>query len=837
MTTRHPIHTIFDNLVFGRDGSVWAVWRVDGVPYLHARFAEKKMFRALIRRLFPVAPEEILLAGLVSPITPHEIVSAETTGVDLDAHSGALDVASARLSHHEELEAEFGPALRRSHWLAARLPEQTGWGMLGAAGRAAVASVGEMFGFPPRPVTDEAAAHYTAAARKLTDAWPKGLGIREASSDEVLWWLAHQQYRGTPAAPALPDPDQSGQLAAQGIALAGLSQAKVREGGARDDELGDLSRRPMTRRYLRVDTEMTSSYQSLLVIGDLPRQWLFPGTEWLIWVDEFAFAVDYAVRIQLTANAKARAKARRQARNIADQAGEFDDDTAGVPPEVAEAAAAVSEEEAQLAATKTDPELVATVVLTVAGQSVSDVLDRGNEVAAIYTPEQFPTFRPLGDQVPLWTSTIPGVPPVPVLADYRQYLLPAAFSSAIPFCDTTFGDPAGPIHGVNLDGPGHNRAPVRIDLAAGPPARSSSIMVVGELGSGKSATLMSLAGPIAARGGQVAVIDHTEAAEWVRYADALPHLSSSVVALTQDAAFSFDPLRVFTGSEAELRAEGFLSSLLGISSQDEEGLLLSEAIQAQRSGSRGLTVLIDDLVDRGRHDPVAALLARKLTACAHREICRPFFDPGLPPLRLTDADVVVVHTPNLPLPDKSALASPDQRRQLRFEEIYAPSALYVASAVCRGVAFARLDRFSLIVLDECWWLKASQAGQQLQEETTRECRRHNAAVLYGGHNARDLANETVLGLVPLRIVLRTTDPHLAELNMRVLGRDPDTDTGLLDLISTPALPAGQGLFRDRHGRVGHVQITLPIDAGTHHALMTALPATLPTSNSGGEENR
>lgn len=55
---------------------------------------------------------------------------------------------------------------------------------------------------------------------------------------------------------------------------------------------------------------------------------------------------------------------------------------------------------------------------------------------------------------------------------------------------------------------------------------SGSAAVAGELGSGKTATLMKLAGDVVDRGGQLVIADRTDKGEWASWASNSPRPSS-----------------------------------------------------------------------------------------------------------------------------------------------------------------------------------------------------------------------------------------------------------------------------------------------------------------------
>src|SRR5690606_28607205 len=96
-----------------------------------------------------------------------------------------------------------------------------------------------------------------------------------------------------PEAPAGTGP---GRDRPQGV-LAHLTDAVVKEGGYPDDP-----GRPHHRRYVRIDGNGQTTYQTVLAMADMPHHFVYPGGagEWLFHADQVGFPVDWAVRVRAT---------------------------------------------------------------------------------------------------------------------------------------------------------------------------------------------------------------------------------------------------------------------------------------------------------------------------------------------------------------------------------------------------------------------------------------------------------------------------------------------------------------------------------------------------------
>jgi len=211
----------------------------------------------------------------------------------------------------------------------------------------------------------------------------------------------------------------------------------------------------------------------------------------------------------------------------------------------------------------------------------------------------------------------------------------------------------------------------------------------------------------------------------------------------------------------------------------------------------------------------AAALADMLRIVAEDRLGAMVFDPALPPLRWRelDGDMVVFTTAGLTLPTPEAPAKPELLRQQPLEALIGRAVLYLVAAVARQIAFTDASRFTLIALDECYWLTASTEGAHLVHEIVHDGRKHAAGVLLGSHDPEELGTETTRGLLGYKAVMRHSDPVLARRALAFLGLDA-TDPTLQDEVTrlSPADEAdrkGECLLRDPQGRIGRMRVLIP----------------------------
>jgi AAA domain-containing protein len=826
-----PARAIVGNLVWSADGGVWALWGVAPFPHAHTAEGDKLAVHSRLRSLLVSLPPQSMLLSVCERLDPLAVVDRMHEGLDLDRLQAWQVVCEATAAWLGQV-----PSYRRRYYVATELPEAGGWreglrhGLAGFTGA---------FGLPHRPVPPAEVEARRRQADGLERSLLQHVPVRRLTAGEVCWLYARSVRRGAdePSYDQDWEPvlDDGGEYGGDGVVagagrraqlrerrlrgvLAHLTDVVVQEGGDPDDE-----DRPRHRRYVRIDAGERTAYQTVLAMADMPHYFEFPGGggEWLYYADHAGFPVDWCVRIRSLPNAAAQAKVRRKHRDLVGQVGEYDGDTTGAPPQLAEAIRAIDAERSELGANPAEAELQTTILLSLAAPTLRELEDQATVLTDLFRPQEYGLARPTGGQAALLRSMLPGTAAAPVCRDYTQFMLARDLAAGSPFCGADVGDPTGLLLGASLDG--GTGTPVLFDPAYGPRANASpSLAAVGRLGSGKSYFLKRLCWDTVARGGQVVTIDRTPAGEYVRFAESVPS-DVQVVRLESGADISLDPVRTFAGDDREVVTLGFLSLLAGCSAQSEEGAALAEAVHAvlDRPGSR-LVDVVEELERMGdrveRPDAAARLVARRLANHRRSATGQLAFGTGRP-LAL-DADLIVFWVPNLALPDRETLESEHRSRMMLPEQILGQALLYLVAAVGRQVVFRDPSRFAAALYDEAWALLASPHGQNLLIEGVRDGRKHNGAIWLASQHPNDFAVSELHDLLGARFVFRQARTAIPAA-LRLLGIADSAD-GRAALEQ--GLDNGQCLFRDVRERVGLVQVLPPALPQIEPAFDTVPPA-------------
>lgn len=843
-----PFRAIVGNLAWTHDGTVWAVWRIDPLPYRYASDNDKRSYGRVIGNLLRSLRGEPLLLSLCGRIDPGDTTPSDTTPSDtIPGGTAAPAGAPAARRHpiHREITEGYLRLLGdyelrdRTYWLALPLPHTSGWTAAGSLATAASSLVARAFGLtPPMPSVEEVRRRAEQATRVARAA----AGLVPATPDEILWIHRRAPRRGSPVEPTLARARRTRYAEAtvrgnrlRSPSFAFLGQVHLDEGG-RTDPGQPRVRNPFQHRYLKVTTaDGGSCYQAFLALSDLPESWPFPGGEWLAAMHEdTAFPVDWAVRATVNPGSEAKRKVTRKRRQLADQIGEFSaaenedpQEVDALPPWVTVGQRQLAEEQAALDAHSSEVEYEATVLLGVWGSTPDECEEYAEALRTSYSDE-LTAVRPTGDQLACYAAMLPGVTTPRVVGDYTQYLLADDLAKAMPFVGSRLGDQSGQVLGLGIDA--GTQAPVRLNLTDWTTRDiSASIGLFAELGAGKSVTLKKVLADVAADGGRTIGWDRTRTREQVTFLSATFGEADQlqVADLANPTSFSLDPLRVLSGPAAAQAAETFLAQLLGVEATSEHGTVLAECIDKVLAGDRPSMAALMAALQAMPDPPAAGELGRQLRAAARRPGTGVVFDPALPPLD-TSADHIVFATHGMTMPKRHELRSARQLAQLPFAALFGRAVLTLTAVLAKAIAFGD-SRFVLVHADECYWLTREGEGSPGYDTTLeliRDGRKNNAGLLLAAHDPEDTGNETLLGLLSAVFLGRqrnhqlatryvaaigVTDPQLAEQLTATItgGLSPltHTDPATGDMVVEPGR---EGEFIARiHNRIGMVKVLEP----------------------------
>ena len=839
---RTPTRAMAANLRWTRSGAVWADWILTGLPYGLRPVKDKHAARALHAALLRALPGEALLLGVRSGLDPAAIVTRMLDGVDLPACPDWIAECEATL---DSLDA-LGPG-QRIFWLSVPLaPDKPSDRALEPL-RAATSDLRDRLGLPRAGIPQDKVQRRLAQAARIAESIPSAFNPLPATPAQMVWLHNHATYRGLFADFDLPDSDETPPTAVLSIKTgASLAEPVLDEGGQTDLDRKTAARfNPLTRRYLKVadaalPDDTTASYQCLLALADVPDGGMvFPGSEIIGRIDESGIEVDWALRLSVRSSASVASQNRRALRNLNEQYGQREGELSHGLNMLDRAAEDLAEYVATLESDKLEVEVQATAIFAVAGPTPDIARQQARGLGDFLAETGYKLSAPLGYQEELWWAMTPGVPSSRAVREFCQITTSRALAATVPLASARLGDAKGCVLGLNIA-----HGPLLADnMPCGPTSVvlhdlegasdrhvSGSAAVAGELGAGKTATLMVLAGAVIDRGGQLVIADRTAKGEWASWADAV---SSAVVVNTADPQLSLDPLRVFgprTGSRA---LQNFLTPLLNVAPTSERGVLLADVLdptyleQHQLGSAQALLAHLSD----GCPLPGAADLARLINVFARQHFGRVIFDDTVTALPLSAA-AVVIRTHTLQLPSREELEHEHLFKQLPLEKFFGRALNALIASLARTVCFADTSQLAGFVVSEAHAMTISFEGEREIVDFVRDGRKHRAVVLLDSHDPEaDFGSPTLRGLIPTRILMRHRDKTMARRGLQWLDLDPD-DEALVERVRHNTSPLGsaagsvaphrrgEATMRDMSGNVGRIKVLLPARPQRAAAIIT-----------------
>ncbi|MFB7512852.1 ATP-binding protein [Streptomyces sp. NPDC056144] len=865
-----PLRHIVDHLIWSTSGTVWAVWSLTPAGSRYMPDRDREQITAQVTALVRSLPGRARLFGLCARTDAGEVVARTLDGVDYRRHEAWAQVAEAqlRLLAGDHLDDPVD-MYRRTLWLAVPLPASGARGQRQALTGAAWAELGGLLGLPPAPVGAREVAEYQEQAAKVEAELTGGITLRRATPAEIVWMHQHAVSRGLGDAELLGEAEESplrGSLLTGGVLRSpshvDLGHVRLLEGGLPDDQepgrgsarqrqrrgSGGTTRRSVAgRRWLQVDSEVGISYQAHLALAEIPRRFTAAGAEFLGELERMPFSVDWVIDLTVVSSEKVVAAVTKKKRELADQADQYAARRAtGLPDALHDAADDLGDLGARASRSGVEVEVQSVTVLTVAGPTPAECDQRAATVQARLKGAHYRLVRPVGGQEELFTLGLPGAPTPAPVRQYVQHELGEDWAMHGALYGQSFGDPTGAMVGYSQDL--GTISPVLLNIADAPVRNASaSFALAGDLGGGKSTLLKLITSSVVDRGGRAIAIDRTKSREWARFARAAaPGRCQIVDAATAD--MSIDPLRVFTDPAVGARyALSYLTVQLGVGAMTEHGALLKTAVkQAAAAPDPSMARVLDALEETATEDSArglrAASLVEWLRVAADEPLAAAVFDPDLPPLDLSGdltSDFVVITTTGLTLPPREAATNPELLRSQPLEALIGRAVLYLITAIARETAFTD-PRFTLLPLDETYWLTSSAEGQALIDEIVKDGRKHGAGVGLGCHDVLELGTSTTQGLLAYRFLGRTADPVLAARGLTWLGL-PATDEDLLRMVTTDLSPygkpdrAGEFLARDPRMKIGRFKVLIPVLPRITDGIYTT-PAS-PTAHSAPDISR
>ncbi|PPG77484.1 type IV secretion system protein VirB4 [Rathayibacter rathayi] len=829
---RIPATAMTQNLMFTRSGTWWATWRLSPLPYGYSPVKEKQRVKAHHQALFQALRGEAVLLGLTADLDPASVVEQMISGVELDSAPAWVEEVGATLDLLESI-----PLGMRAFWLSVPLTSSSPMGFAKDSIAAATTDLRDRLTLPRLLPSARTIGAVAARAAEVERAIPTVFQPVPASAAEQVWIMLHSQQRGLGADRTVPSSTANGDLTEEIIHTGSALPAPwLDEGGTSDHKRTSTEGlNPFKRRYLKVGSATESeSYQVVQAITGVPHGGVvFPGVEWLSFLDRLPLDADWGLRLTIVSAEQAKNRNRKAETSLKEQykQREGDDDITGSSAELDPIAANLQAYQQALNSSDREVEVQATTIIAVGGETAGDARAKGKMVAAAYKDLDFILEPPLGGQEDLWWQMLPGVPTSRLSRELAQVTTGREFAASVPMISTMLGASKGSLLALNISSA--RLTPVLLDPEGSMVGNvSGSLGASGELGSGKSFLLEKAIGDSVDRGGRFVGIDRSDNMEWGVFAATI---TDSTVVEIVNPEYSLDPLRVFGVDAGAEIAQSLFATLLNIAPTSEQGVVISEVLDHDYLRRNELHSLSDVRKHLESNTGLvgAPAIAKIMNVFARKKIGRVIFDDSLPALPL-DSRAIVFCTRGLELPSRDELMTEHLFRQMGLEKVFGRSIYALLAGVAYRICFSEDSELAIFGVDEAHHVTGSPEGESYVFQFIRYGRKHKAAVYLGSHDAEsDFGSEVLRNLIPIRILLRHTSESLAKRGLRWLGLDED-DASLVEEVTKDLSPLGdndkvipgregEALMRDARGRFGKIKVLPPANPARDEAVRSTPP--------------
>lgn len=558
---------------------------------------------------------------------------------------------------------------------------------------------------------------------------------------------------------------------------------------------------------LLIESERGCSHQAMLCLGALADAPEFPGpmAELLFApLESVPFAVDAVGHFRWVGNRQALAQVRKRITDVEHVYREQSEGDVRGPGLLAEEDRILAREyEATLQGSGHPPMLYGSIALAVGAASDEELEQRVLVLRDQYG--ELTLYRPRGLQEALYLDHLPR-PDGGTVRDYVQQLTVEQFGALMVLGTQQLGPERGIYLGVSGGAGGR---PVKFDpTQPNREDRSSTVLLCGSLGSGKSVGAQTIAFAAERRGS--AIIDFDPKPD--HGLDRVPQLAGRVDLLELSGApehrGKLDPLAIGLPDLREELASSYFIELLRDPPAAWEVAIQRAVRDAVRAGERSSLAVVERL--RQARDSAAREAGDALEVLADFGLARLGFGNGSSDAASgTSAPVTTIRTPGLTLPDPRA----SRETYTRAERISVATLSLVTAYVMRLIASDR-SRHKVVLLDEVSFLLASAQGRALINRLVLMARALNTLVLLAAQLIARL--DDLAELIGTYFVFGQDSDSAAEAALAQIALDCD-DGALVSRVR--GYRAGRCLMRDLDGRVGEMQID-PVFADLLGALNT-----------------
>lgn len=810
-----PVQEAQGNLIYTDSGRIWANYQLDGInvsPYLASSIANgQARNKALFKNLSMAASGDMLLLGIKAKTAPEQMIERVLKGIPNLDEGRHPDLLAEIDTFYEKMCRGEIEEFQRLYVLSVEIPTS-------ASGTAS--TVAKISGSDPFATVDR---NWVAEREKeIFNLLPESFEPKRTTPDMLRWVHERMRLRGIDV-PSSPSKDDGRAFSSKGFSnviidkvadtrpvldefLEGVKSGAVK--GSKKRRLPRFSENFSSIRYgqqiaVYSPEERTeslpdgpASFQTLMAIGSWPTTPKKMLNTFTYLVDQnVGVDADFALRFSFSQEAISVDETRRflktlESEHRANSVDEFDARAYGdrgrerrlLQQQVSQETGARGMEVA--------------AIFAFAHPHRTTLVKQVRSLRQLFEDNGFEPTIPVGGQFELLKMMMPGSSCTTMGQELKGTTTVHAFSACLPVRKTHAGDEYGMPIAVNME----NALGQLIlhDYFGATEGGSGSIAMTGDQGSGKSYLQKKLVGQMSDLHLPAWIIDQSEHAEWVVYAQQLGEFD---VIDVMNPEHSLDPLKVLPPEKAGKLFVDLMLPLLELKPKSAEAELLVTLLKPhQREAYRILSsrALIEHLRNSGTE--AAANLRRGLEFWADQEYTHTIFDPvgddgrvwGLPAFEPSKR-TVVFKTHGMTV-HKGELRD-DTEPSKQFGRV-----LFTAIAAYTAHVFSLTRDPSGFIADEVSFLSGTNVLEDLVKTPDRVGRKARNFVVAGTQLAKDLQDGNY-DLIKTKIVFRQTNRENAISALGWIGIPP-TEVMIEKLTSDTSPPDKKNQNRALRGREG-----------------------------------
>lgn len=801
-----PILYYMENLIFNRDKSCWAAFKLRGFDYDFLNENEKTLVLFQTARFLAGISSEvqILVIPVEQDITMHYRALKEGLDREDPLYETSLDYTDQVEAYLKERTMETEGNDYRTY-LFVKLEDISGNDLvsdLRHAWQFFVSDPANAINVYMNTDTRDILMSRVERLRKAAGDWyfsqNQKMSMSEVKGEELQWLFRRTAYRGMKEAVPLFYQDTRKGVWKPKCHMDRIGSETVIRPWSRD--IVNLFSGSITSRdrVVRVEHDGCVSWQTFLVLPGLPDEWEFPGNEWLYTLQKENLQAEVCIHIRATECREAQRKIDLKKREIDSQSENAEKGGAEIPEDLytgREYAAALEGE----IKTNKDPILNTSITLCVSADNEKQLEERTALIREKYQDMNFIVERPVADQVKLFMGCIPTVGTT--IKDYVMPITPTTLASGVIGAGRELGDRKGGYIGTT----GEEEKHVFLDMGrACLMNKSASATFFGNLGFGKSFNANLLVFLTVMYGGYALVFDPKgERSHWESEFALLRGLISTVT-LSADKANTgmLDPYNIYHDNmdEANELAINVLTEMFKYSPNSMEYTALLEAagkLAADDSGRRPSMMRLAEILDQfDTSDDLckpAQMTARRIRLHRSAGMARLLIGEGGEATISLDNRLNILQIQNLKLP------SPETAKaDYTTEESVSTVVMMVLSHFAKKFALIPRDVFSVILFDESWALGKTAEGVKMYDYLTRMGRSLYTGCIFNGHSVLDLPTEAIKNTITYKFCFCTTNENEAVRMCEYLGLEPSEQNKAVIMN----LQNGECMFQDMDKHVG-----------------------------------